>query len=597
MVHPYGNDPYHNDLYHREGEEQTEKSAESQTVQTASGKTEEGVTSGNAGEVKEVKTETAASSNQTTQSGSAPVGQSYSTPNYTGVSWNGYSYSSGNRAASQNGSSSQTAQYSQTPAVQSGYQRTPYSGTAQSQTSYGQTTQSRASYGQTPQGQTSYGQTAQTQTSYSGTGYAQRPSYTWNVPEASQQQANPYYVQTPPKKKKPGKAGKIFVRILAAVLCCCVVSLGSVGIFAAMIQNGVVAIQTPEDSERTAAFTLYKPVENSSNTGTVTTQGTMTPQEVAKKLVPSVVCIQNYQLSQQQGLFLGGYGDSESIQPSPAGEGSGIIISEDGYIVTNQHVVDGATSLRVVTSEGTTYDAELIGEDTQTDLAVLKVDSDDTFEPAEFGDSQSLQVADTVMAIGNPGGLELNSSVTMGHVSALNREVTNSETGYSIDCIQTDAAINPGNSGGALVNLDGYIVGVNSSKIVATGYEGLGFAIPSHIVQPIVSDLIDYGYVKDRAMLGVTGLYVDRWTASYFGLSQGFCIEKATSESAQKAGLTTYDVITAIDDVQVTSSNTISAYIADKHPGDEVTLTVVKARSNETEKVTIALAENTGESD
>ncbi len=573
MVHP--NDPYYNDLYHHEGEsgEQAEKAGGSYTAQAASEQKEETAQPVSSGEVREAKTETAGYSAQTAASHpEAAAGQSFSTPHYTNSSWTGgYSYS-GSQAPSQNGNYPQTARYPQTAS--------------------GQTPGREAAYGQTVQTQASYSQ--QAQTAYTA---GARPSYTWNVPGASQQPANPYYVQTPPKKKKNRKGGKVFLRLLAAVLCCCVVSLGSVGIFAAMIQNGVVEIKTPEGSEKTAAFTLYKPAQDSTNTTAVSTEGTLTPQEVAKKLVPSVVCIQNFQLSQQQGLFFGGYGDSQSLQPSPSGEGSGIIISKDGYIVTNQHVIDGAVNLRVITSEGTTYDAELVGEDTQTDLAVLKVDSEDTFTPADFGDSQSLQVADTVMAIGNPGGLELNSSVTMGHVSALDREVTNSETGYSIDCIQTDAAINPGNSGGALVNLDGYVVGINSSKIVATGYEGLGFAIPSHIVQPIVSDLIEHGYVKDRAMLGVIGQYVDRWTAAYFGLSQGFCTEKATGESAQKAGLTTYDVITAIDEVQVTSPNTIAAYIADKHPGDEVTLTVVKANSGNTEKVTIALAENTGESD
>lgn len=308
------------------------------------------------------------------------------------------------------------------------------------------------------------------------------------------------------------------------------------------------------------------------------------------------MCIQNYRISQQQGLFLGGYQNDESGSVSPAGEGSGIIISKDGYIVTNQHVVDGATSLKVITSDGMTYEATLIGEDTQTDLAVIKIETEDELTPADFGTSEDLKVADEVMAIGNPGGLQLNSSVTMGYISALNRQVTNSDTGYTINCIQTDAAINPGNSGGALVDMNGHVVGINSSKIVATGYEGLGFAIPSDTVQPIVSDLIEYGYVKDRAMLGITGAYVDRMSASFYGLTQGFVVEKATSEEAQKAGLEMYDVITAIDDTQVTSASTISSYIANKKPGETVTLTVVRASSGKSEQVKLVLSENSGES-
>ena len=201
------------------------------------------------------------------------------------------------------------------------------------------------------------------------------------------------------------------------------------------------------------------------------------------------------------------------------------------------------------------------------------------------------------MAIGNPGGLQLNSSVTMGYISALNRQVTNSDTGYTMECIQTDAAINPGNSGGALVDMNGHVVGINSSKIVATGYEGLGFAIPSDTVQPIVSDLIEFGYVKDRAMLGISGQYIDRMTASFYGLTQGFYVEKVSSEAATRSGLQRGDVITAIDDTQVTSASTISSYIANKKPGDTVKLTVDRALSNQQGiTVELVLSENTGES-
>ena len=195
-------------------------------------------------------------------------------------------------------------------------------------------------------------------------------------------------------------------------------------------------------------------------------------------------------------LYADGYGEQRCF---PAGEGSGIIFSEDGYIVTNAHVVDGATSLKAILSDGTTYEAELVGSDTLTDLAVLKIDATG-LQAAEFGSSEDLRVADQVMAIGNPGGYQLNSSVTIGYVSALNRAISNSSTGYTMEYIQTDAAINPGNSGGALVNQYGQVVGINSAKISATGYEGLGFAIPAETAQPVISDLIEYGYVKDRAM-------------------------------------------------------------------------------------------------
>ena len=417
-------------------------------------------------------------------------------------------------------------------------------------------------------------------------------AYTWNTQPAPYY--HPYQQQPPKPKKKRG--AKFGLKLLAAVLACCVVSLGSVGVFAAFIQTGVIDVESPDDASKTAAFTIYKQAEDSEDTTPTVTQEGMTAQEIAQKLIPSVVCVQNYQVTQQMPWYLGtAYDEGESgSEVSPAGEGSGVIFSEDGYIVTNQHVVDGATSLSVVTSDGTSYEATLVGEDTQTDLAVLKIDAEG-LTPAEFGSSEDLQVADEVMAIGNPGGLQLSSSVTMGYVSALNRAVTNSETGYTLNCIQTDAAINPGNSGGALVDMNGHVVGINSSKIAAVDYEGLGFAIPSDTVQPVVSDLIEYGYVKDRPMLGITGEYVDSMRAAFLGLKQGYVVNEVVSENAKASGLQKYDVITAIDDTQVTSSSTIENYIANKKPGDTVTLTVDRILSGEQDvKIQLVLSENTG---
>lgn len=426
----------------------------------------------------------------------------------------------------------------------------------------------------------------------------QQPStYTWNG--ATQQHNVPYYTpQKPPKQKKPRdgkKVKKTALAVIAAVLCCAVVSFSSVGVFALMIQNGIVNVESTGSSE-TAAFTLYKNADSNDTSNAVVTTDSLTRQEAAQKVIPSVVCIQNYQISQQGFVF--GYGGSdsgESDSSSLAGEGSGIIISEDGYIVTNQHVIDNATNLKVVTSDGMTYEASLVGEDTQTDLAVIKIDATG-LTAAEFATSSDLQVGDEVMAVGNPGGMQLNSSVTFGYVSALNRPVTNSDTGYTVNCIQTDAAINPGNSGGALVDMNGRVVGINSSKIAATDYEGLGFAIPSDTVQPIVSDLMEYGYVQDRPMLGVTGGYIDQLTASFYGGTSGFYVSEVVSDEATRSGLQRGDIITAIDDTQVTSANTIANYIADKKPGDTVTLTVYRSSTGSSGAVELALSENTGTS-
>lgn len=404
----------------------------------------------------------------------------------------------------------------------------------------------------------------------------------------------------PKKERRPMSRGaKLATKIVAGVLCCALVSAASVGGFAALINNGVIQVNNAGSGD--ATFTINKLINSDENNPTTTVSGDMTQQEVAAKVLPSVVCIQNYQqASFQQGLSMQGWGNNQNStqqetrdsEVSPTSEGSGIIATSDGYIITNAHVVDGADSLKVITSDGKTYEAELIGSDSMTDLAVIKVDAEG-LTAAEFGSSSDLVVADPVIAIGNPGGLQ--STVTVGYVSALNRPVTSSDTGYTMNCIQTDAAINPGNSGGALVNMYGQVIGINSSKIVATGYEGLGFAIPIDDALPIISNLKDYGYVKDRAMLGISGQYLDSWTANFYGLPSGMYVAEVNNESVSNAGVQRGDVITKIDDEEITSANTISNYIAKKKPGDEVTLTITRSLTNKTFTCKVTLTESTGQ--
>lgn len=438
--------------------------------------------------------------------------------------------------------------------------------------------------------------------SWQGNGYQQPYQSQSSWPNADNYTA-PVPPQKPKREKKPMSRGaKIATKIVAGVLCCTVVSAASVGGFAALINNGVVQVNNAGSGNST--FTITKLINNEDSNPTTSVSGSMTQQEVAAKVIPSVVCIQNYQQSTlQQGLATSGWGrttedeqnnSEEDSAVSPASEGSGIIATSDGYIITNAHVVDGADSLKVITSDGTTYDAKLVGSDSMTDLAVIKVEATG-LTAAEFGSSDDLVVADPVIAIGNPGGLQFNSSVTIGYVSALNRSVTNSETGYTMECIQTDAAINPGNSGGALVNMYGQVIGINSSKIVATGYEGLGFAIPIDDALPVISDLKEYGYVKDRAMLGISGQYLDSWTANFYGLPSGMYVASITNESVSKAGVQKGDVITKIDDTDVTSANTISGYIAKKKPGDTVTLSVTRGLTGETFTCDVTLTESTGQ--
>ena len=374
------------------------------------------------------------------------------------------------------------------------------------------------------------------------------------------------------------------------MLCCAITSAAALGVFVVMIQNGVINVQSSEASSN-AAFTISRVVNGDTSSDTsASSDGTvsaMSDQDIAAKLTPSVVCIQNYQVTQNYGFM---QTDTSDSSVSPASEGSGIIMSEDGYIITNAHVVEGATSLKVMTSDGETYEAQLIGSDTVTDLAVVKIDATG-LTAAEFGSSEDLRVADKVMAIGNPGGHELSSSVTIGYVSALNRAIANNATGYTMEYIQTDAAINPGNSGGALINEYGQVVGINSAKISATGYEGLGFAIPIDTAQPIISDLIQYGYVKDRAVLGISGQFIDSMTGRFYGLPQGEYVAQLNSSEAQASGLQVGDVITAIDGQQLDSESTLRSAILSKKPGDTVTLQVYRSSTQQSATVELKLSE------
>ena len=409
-------------------------------------------------------------------------------------------------------------------------------------------------------------------------------TYTWSA------QSGPYPYHTggvpggvmplAPHKKRGAPFG---VKLLSVVLCCVLFSAATLGTFVLLIQNGVIGIESKGDN---ALFTISRVVNSEpEESGAVSA---LSEQDIAEKLIPSVVCIQNYQVTQQYGFM---QTDTENSDVSPAGEGSGIIFSEDGYIVTNAHVVDGATSLKAILSDGTTYEAELVGSDTLTDLAVLKIDATG-FTPAEFGNSDELVMGQEVLAIGNPGGEQFSGSLTGGIVSGLNRSV-GEYSSNGMTYIQTDAAINPGNSGGALVNQYGQVVGINSAKISATGYEGLGFAIPAETAQPVISDLIEYGYVKDRAMLGISGQFIDSLTGRFYGLPQGEYVGALNSAEAQASGLQVGDVITAIDGAELTSETVLRSAINAKKPGETVELTVYRPSSNQTVTVTLTLSETT----
>jgi len=272
---------------------------------------------------------------------------------------------------------------------------------------------------------------------------------------------------------------------------------------------------------------------------------------------------------------------------SSAGEGTGVIMGEDKagvytYIVTCAHVIsDSGISVSVQTGDGTTYDGEIVGFDTRTDLGVVRIKASG-LPAAEFGDSKKLRVGDTVYAIGNPGGVEFFGSFTSGSVSAIDRPVS-SEIGYTMTCIQHDAAINPGNSGGMLINEYGQVIGINSQKIAATDYEGMGFAIPISDAMPIINNLIDFGYVPDRPKLGIT-YYSLSASAQYSmiaqinGLPAGTLIIDEIDPESSLAGseIQQYDMIIAVNGKKLTSADVLLELIDSGKVGDKLTLTIAR---------------------
>lgn len=254
-------------------------------------------------------------------------------------------------------------------------------------------------------------------------------------------------------------------------------------------------------------------------------------------------------------------------------QGTGTIVSKDGYIITNAHVIGNSKSfvINIILNNSKEYQAKVIGYDTWTDLAVLKIEADN-LTAVEFGDSSLIKVGQDVLAIGNPGGTSFQNTLTKGIISATDREIIINK---NVKYIQIDAAINPGNSGGPLCNIYGQVIGINSAKISSSLYEGMGFAIPSQTVIDIANDLIHYGYIKDRVRIGISGIATTEEEIYYQGYPRGVIIQEVDptgplADSKLKAG----DIITAIDDVEVTSFQDIYAVLSEHKAGDKITLTI-----------------------
>ena len=362
--------------------------------------------------------------------------------------------------------------------------------------------------------------------------------------------------QQPPKKEK--KHNKVLLRVLAGVG---VVALG----FGSGIGGAVVASRAGLTGNQVVVQEVQRDTStDASNTGS--TDGTsMTMQQIAAVASPSVVAITTEQMSSSQTWFGGYYVQS--------GAGSGIIISQDGYILTCAHVVSGATSVKVqLNGSDQSYDATVVGVDSTSDIAVLKIDATG-LTPAVIGDSDKLAVGETTVAVGNPLGT-LSNTVTQGIVSALNRQVTVEDNDMTL--IQTDTSISPGNSGGGLFNANGELIGVVNAKSSYSEAEGIGFAIPINTAMDIAQQLIENGAVA-RPVLGVSILDIqDSSTAQQYGVSAlGVYVADVTKGGgAEAAGVQRGDRIIAIDDTAVSSTSTVKSYLADKQVGDTVTLQV-----------------------
>ena len=304
----------------------------------------------------------------------------------------------------------------------------------------------------------------------------------------------------------------------------------------------------------------------------------------AESAVEAVVYVevtvrQQYQLNDPFFRFFFGdeYGQPQSREQK--GSGSGVIIRPDGYIVTNNHVVSGATKITVTLNNNQQYEATVVGTDPVTDVAIIKVDA--TGLPTiPMGDSDALRLGEWVLAIGSPLGAQLRSTITAGIVSAKGRSMPDYSGEFKIESfIQTDAAVNPGNSGGALVNKKGELVGINTAIVSQTGsYTGYSFAVPVNIVKRVAEDLMDFGSVK-RAVLGISMGSVDKKFADEMKLSSvsGVYINEVLKGSAaDKAGLKKNDVIVAIDGQKITDASSVQAKVGNYHPGDKATITFIR---------------------
>ncbi len=373
-----------------------------------------------------------------------------------------------------------------------------------------------------------------------------------------------YSGYTPPPKQPKAKSG------IATIAICAVISLlvGAIGGFI-----GVKYASPEASADGTTVIHMGVTLKDKDGNDI---ENTMSVGEVAQLATPSVVEITTEAVA--TGSFM--------MQYVTEGAGSGVIITKDGFIATNHHVIDGATSISVRTSDGKSYTATLVGSDEKTDLAVIKIDAKD-LPAAVVGEYKNCKVGDTVVAIGNPLG-ELGGTVTDGIISALDRDVT--IDGNIMSLMQTNTAINPGNSGGGLFNTSGQLIGIVNAKSSGEGIEGLGFAIPISLANEVITDLIEHGYVTGRVETGIEVIEIsDFHTAMYYRVqSVGLYVYSVTKgTNAQAQGLVSGDLIKSINGKEIKTEEEYTKIIDEHKIGDKLTFVVVRKNKEHTVKVVL----------
>lgn len=465
---------------------------------------------------------------------------------YTGqAGYTGYAGQSGYGAGNMNGSG------------QSGYAGQTYNsaqGTFSSGAANyaGQTGYAGPGYGGTQSGYGAGNMNGSGQNGYAGSGYGAQGGY-----QDGGMQAGGQAEQQPPKKKTKTKEKKYVTRRMFVV--CLIVAMvcsAAIGAAAYALSISVFGGTSIDKSINTTNYNL------STNTGSP-----LSIQEIAARNENSVVAIDTESVATDS--WLGQY--------VTQGAGSGVIYSEDGYIVTNNHVIEDASTIKVTLHDGTQLDATLVATDEQTDVAVIKVEKDGLI-PVSIGDSSALNVGDLSVAIGNPLG-RLAGSTSEGIISGLEREIT--LDGRTMVLIQTTASISPGNSGGGLFDQYGKLIGIVVAKSADSDAEGLGFAIPVNLVKKVADSLIENGYVADRPAAGITILdLTDASQAMQYGVRMtGVYISQVNGKNAEKSGLQAGDMIYYLDETRITSGSQLISLIQTHEIGDTVTFTVV--RNNE----------------